>query len=116
MAGFAPETRAAAPATCGAEADVPQNGFRLATLLLTLANAAMSGLTRPSTAGPCELNCSSGYTAPPLWSISQVPTPGRASTAPTARAYGELAGSVTLPAAALEGFTNDKKLLLASPQ
>src|SRR5262249_22064624 len=103
MFALAPATNAAAPATCGAAADVPKNGFRDPRFELTSSNPVTSGLTRESMVGPCELNGSR------LLAFCT-------SAAPTASAYGELAGSVTLPDAALDGFTNERKLFVTSPQ
>ena len=88
--------RAAAPATCGEDADVPVNpplplppeprhppapstGDDVAS------GPAMSGLIRPSTVGPSELYDSKASVEKQI--------------APTAITFGELAGSVTLPAA-----------------
>ena len=52
--GAACSTSAARPATCGAAADVPKNGFtnRPAAVTLTPSIAETSGLSRPSIVGP----------------------------------------------------------------
>src|SRR5437899_6382369 len=52
--GAACSTSAAMPATCGAAADVPKNGFsnRPAAVTLTPSIAEISGFSRPSTVGP----------------------------------------------------------------
>src|SRR5512136_1769673 len=46
---------AAAPATCGAEADVPGKISPRYERVVTRSGATSSGLSRPSLVGPCEL-------------------------------------------------------------
>jgi hypothetical protein len=92
--GLAALTSAAAPATVGAEADVPAKPLKPAQFVKApyvnpdiWSWPVMSGFLRPSIVGPWALK---GSMAVPFqhW-------------APTAKAYGEVAGSTTLPAAVL---------------
>ena len=83
-------TRAAAPATSGEDADVPANadGHEEKPPYVapdTLSWPTMSGFTRPSMVGPCELYGSSARDCQ--------------HSAPTARVAGEEAGAAMLPAA-----------------
>ncbi len=55
--GWAPKRSAAAPATCGVEAEVPLNlrPARSVEAVETTVGPARSGLVRPSRVGPWEL-------------------------------------------------------------
>ncbi len=72
--GFWSNSSAAAPATCGAAPDVPENAVYGAVPVAALSGAAKSGFVRPSLDGPCELYGSCGPVVYVAWSIAATVT------------------------------------------